>query len=76
MPVIVAAVIATVWPAVMLAEAAGCRLELDLDAIEPPAGVALEAWLTCFPSYGYLLSVERGTEDLVAERVSPRGRSA
>jgi len=46
--------------AVMLAEAAGCRLELDLGAIKPPPGVALEAWLACFPSYGFLLVVDPG----------------
>ncbi|MFM7394764.1 MAG: AIR synthase-related protein, partial [Cyanobium sp.] len=43
--------------AVMFAEAAGCTLRLDLEAIAPPAGVELEAWLTCFPSFGYLLAV-------------------
>jgi selenophosphate synthetase-related protein len=46
-----------VGTAVMFAEAADCRLELELDTIRPPAGVHLEAWLTCFPSYGYLLAV-------------------
>ena len=46
--------------AVMLAEAAGCRLELDLEAIQPPPGVALEAWLACFPSYGFLLVLDPG----------------
>ena len=46
-----------VGTAVMFAEAAGCRLELDLDAIDPPPGVALEAWLACFPSFGFLLAV-------------------
>jgi AIR synthase-related protein len=44
--------------AVMFAEAAGCGLQLDLEALEPPDGVALEAWLSCFPSYGYLLAVD------------------
>ena len=43
--------------AVMFAEAAGCSLRLDLGAITPPAGVELEAWLSCFPSFGYLLAV-------------------
>lgn len=42
--------------AVMFAEAAGCGLALDVEAIVPPAGVDLEAWLGCFPSYGYLLA--------------------
>ncbi|QPN60432.1 sll0787 family AIR synthase-like protein [Synechococcus sp. CBW1002] len=47
-----------VGTAVMFAEAAHCRLELDLEALQPPGGVELEAWLTCFPSYGYLLAVD------------------
>jgi selenophosphate synthetase-related protein len=47
-----------VGTAVMFAEAADCCLELDLEALQPPAGVDLEDWLTCFPSYGYLLAVD------------------
>jgi AIR synthase-related protein len=43
--------------AVMLAESSGVSIALDLDAIEPPPGVALERWLKTFPSYGFLLSV-------------------
>ncbi len=46
-----------VGTAVMFAEAAGLGLELELDAIARPAGVAEADWLTCFPSYGYLLAV-------------------
>jgi hypothetical protein len=43
--------------AVMLAESSGVSIAANLDAIEPPAGVALERWLRTFPSYGSLLSV-------------------
>jgi hypothetical protein len=43
--------------AAMLAESSGVSIALDLDAIEPPPGVALERWLRTFPSYGFLLSV-------------------
>ena len=46
-----------VGTAVMFAEAAGCGRRLDLDRIEPPARTELERWLTCFPSYGFLLAV-------------------
>ena len=46
--------------AVMLAESSGVSIALDLDAIEPPAGVALERWLKTFPSYGFLLSIAPG----------------
>ena len=43
--------------AVMFAEAAGLALELDLAAVPRPDGVAEEVWLTCFPSFGFLLAV-------------------
>jgi selenophosphate synthetase-related protein len=53
--------------AVMFAEAAGCGLSLSLDAIQRPATVDEEAWLTCFPSYGFLLALKPGQgERLVA----------
>jgi len=57
--------------AVMLAEAAGCQLQLDLDAIESPPGVALEAWLTCFPSFGYLLVIDPDASADLAAAVAP-----
>jgi AIR synthase-related protein len=57
--------------AVMLAEAAGCQLQLNLDAIEPPPGVLLEAWLACFPSYGYLLVVDPGASAELAAALAP-----
>ncbi len=60
-----------VGTAVMLAEAAGCGLELDLGAITPPAGVAREAWLTCFPSYGYLLACDPGISPTCRRRAAP-----
>lgn len=44
--------------AVMFAEACGLRLTLDLDSIPRPAGVDEQAWLTCFPSFGFLLAVK------------------
>jgi selenophosphate synthetase-related protein len=43
--------------AVMFAEAASLALEIDLAAVPRPAWVAEEAWLTCFPSFGFLLAV-------------------
>ena len=49
----------------MLAESSGVSIALDLDAIEPPAGVALERWLRTFPSYGFLLSVAPGNVEPV-----------
>ena len=44
--------------AVMFAEACGHQLILDLDAVEGPGDVLNETWLTCFPSFGYLLAVD------------------
>ena len=63
--------------AVMLAESSGVSIALDLDAIEPPPGVALERWLKTFPSFGFLLSVAPGNVEPVLSHVSyagpPRG---
>lgn len=44
--------------AVMFAEACGHQLILDLDAVERPDDIDDEDWLTCFPSFGYLLAVD------------------
>lgn len=41
----------------MLLEASKCGAVLNLDSIIYPNNVNLEAWLLCFPSYGFLLSV-------------------
>jgi AIR synthase-related protein len=60
-----------VGTAVMFAEAAGCLLELDLEAIRPPARVELESWITCFPSYGYLLAVHPSRRDALLQATSP-----
>ncbi|PSB17578.1 sll0787 family AIR synthase-like protein, partial [filamentous cyanobacterium CCP2] len=43
--------------ALMLLETSGWGATLNLDAIPPLADCPLEKWLTCFPSYGFLLSV-------------------
>ncbi len=60
-----------VGTAVMLAEASGCELELNLEAITPPPGVELQAWLSCFPSYGYLLVVDPARLEALAATVAP-----
>ena len=55
----------------MLIECSGVGAILDLDAIPKPDGVDLKKWLISFPSYGYLLSVDRAFQrpivDLFAE---------
>ncbi|AFY29095.1 sll0787 family AIR synthase-like protein [Cyanobium gracile] len=62
-----------VGTAAMVCEAAGCGLTLELGAIQPPAGVALEPWLTCFPSFGFLLAARPDQEGRLAERVAVCG---
>ena len=56
---------------VMLAEASACELELNLEVITPPPGVELQAWLSCFPSYGYLLVVDPARLEALAATVAP-----
>jgi uncharacterized protein len=46
-----------VGTALMLAECSGVGAVIDVDAIPRPPGVALERWLTAFPSYGFVLSL-------------------
>ena len=55
---------------VMFAEACGHQLILDLDAVEGPENVLDEAWLTCFPSFGYLLAVEPTRTRALAQMMS------
>ena len=62
--------------AVMLAESSGVSIALDLDAIEPPPGVALERWLRTFPSFGFLLSVAPGNVEPVLSLFRARGLHA
>ncbi len=42
----------------MLLETSACGAVLNLDAIPCPVGVSLDRWLTAFPSYGFLLSID------------------
>ncbi|WP_416666230.1 sll0787 family AIR synthase-like protein [Egbenema bharatensis] len=41
----------------MLLETSGCGAVLEIESIPQVADCPLEKWLTCFPSYGFLLSV-------------------
>jgi selenophosphate synthetase-related protein len=49
---------------------------LELDAIPIPPGVALPAWLTCFPSFGFLLCVPPGREADCVQPFLDRGLHA
>lgn len=62
-----------VGTAAMLAEASGVGVEINLDAVPRPQGVALERWLTSFPSYGYLLSVAPQNVEAVTAAFRARG---
>ncbi|KEF40999.1 MAG: selenophosphate synthetase [Cyanobium sp. CACIAM 14] len=62
-----------VGTAAMVCEASGCGLHLDLEAIHPPEGVELEAWLSCFPSFGFLLAARPEQQSRLAERVAACG---
>lgn len=42
--------------AVMFAECSGIGIDIDLEAIPLPAGVALSRWLSTFPSFGFLIA--------------------
>src|SRR5450830_132245 len=43
----------------MLLEPRHCGAQIDLGALPMPAGASLERWLQAFPSYGFLLTLER-----------------
>jgi len=43
----------------MLLEPTRCGAQIDLDALPLPAGAAMERWLQAFPSYGFLLTLDR-----------------
>lgn len=43
--------------AVMFSEACGLGIEIERDAVVRPVNVDELAWLSCFPSYGFLLAV-------------------
>lgn len=45
----------------MLFEFSDAGIELDVSQIPTPDGVPLAQWLTCFPSFGFLLACEEST---------------
>jgi AIR synthase-related protein len=46
-----------VGTAIMLAESSGVAIDIDLEAVAPPPGIAQARWLKSFPSYGFLIAV-------------------
>ena len=50
---------------IMILENSGVGALIDLEAIPQPEHLPLDLWLTCFPSFGYILSVpERYAEEV------------
>lgn len=60
----------------MLLEWGPFGVALDLDVTPAPEDVDLTAWLTCFPSFGFLLCVPAGREDDALEPFHRRGIAA
>jgi len=60
----------------MLLEYGSFGVTLDLDAVPVPDGVALADWLTCFPSFGFLLCAPNGREAECAAAFRDRGLHA
>ncbi|GLK66734.1 sll0787 family AIR synthase-like protein [Hansschlegelia plantiphila] len=65
-----------VGTAIMLAECSGVAIEIDVKAAPRPEGIALDRWLTSFPSFGYLLAVKPSDVDAVVARFEARGIAA
>lgn len=60
----------------MLLEWGPFGAEVDLDVLPAPPGVVLPAWLTCFPSYAFLLCAPSGREAECAQPFLDRGLAA
>ncbi|WP_300019349.1 AIR synthase related protein [Pseudonocardia sp.] len=60
----------------MLLEQGRFGVTVDLDALPVPGGVDLAAWLTCFPSFGFLLCAPAGRQDELAAAFTARGLHA
>jgi AIR synthase-related protein len=65
-----------VGTAAMLAECSEVAITINLHAIPKPDGIALERWLTTFPSFGYLLSVRPDNAAETIARFTARGIAA
>jgi uncharacterized protein len=60
----------------MLLEHGRFGVTVDLDRLPCPVDVPLERWLTCFPSFGFLLCVPPGREDACIRPFQARGLTA
>ena len=62
--------------ATMLAECSNVGVTIDVSAVPAPPGVAMEKWLACFPSFGFLLAVAPANLPAVLGRFAERGIAA
>lgn len=60
----------------MLLEHGRFGVTVDLELLPRPADVPLERWLSCFPSFGFLLCVPSGSEQACTEPFHKRGLEA
>lgn len=60
----------------MLLEYGRFGVTLDLDTLPRPAPVPLDRWLTCFPSFGFLLCAPAGRETACLKPFLDRGLQA
>jgi selenophosphate synthetase-related protein len=60
----------------MLLEHGRFGITLDIDAVPRPEGIPLSRWLTCFPSFGFLLCVPAGEEEACIQPFVDRGLCA
>jgi selenophosphate synthetase-related protein len=57
---------------IMILENSGVGALIDLEAIPQPEHLPLDLWLTCFPSFGYILSVPEHSAEEVRNRFLAR----
>ncbi|MFO0017167.1 MAG: sll0787 family AIR synthase-like protein [Synechococcaceae cyanobacterium] len=63
-----------VGTAAMFAEACGLEISLDLERIPRPPGLEELEWLSCFPSFGFLLAVPPAQLPRLDELLRPYGQ--
>jgi selenophosphate synthetase-related protein len=57
----------------MLLEPTRCGVSIAVDAVPVPAGVALDAWATCFPCFAFLATMTPDAEGRCRREVERRG---
>jgi selenophosphate synthetase-related protein len=60
-----------VGTAVMFSEACGLQITINLDAIPRPVGINELSWLSCFPSFGFLLAIPQTEFSSLQKLVNP-----